>query len=222
MIPIWSDAAKSTGQSLADHATSVLRDRLIFLDIPPGSPINDEIVGRELGVGRTPVREALKRLETEHLVTVYPRRGTFASVVDITELAQISEIRAQLEPLAASRASRFSSPEQRSHLTELRDALRDSSATDADRTRLMRVDLDVHRMIYAANGNKHLEEVLVTYDNLSTRIWCLVVDRLPRLGEHVEEHIDLLTAIVDGRTAEAHSLALEHVLSFETAVRSVL
>ncbi|NUP74132.1 MAG: GntR family transcriptional regulator, partial [Sinomonas sp.] len=81
------------GFSLADLAYQRLKDKLITLEIRPGEPINDGQLAAELGVGRTPVREALKRLETDHLVVSYPRRGTFATVVDITELAAISEIR---------------------------------------------------------------------------------------------------------------------------------
>ena len=65
--------------SLADRAYLALRDRLITLQIRPGEPIDDGQIARELEVGRTPVREALKRLEDDRLVIAYPRRGTFAT-----------------------------------------------------------------------------------------------------------------------------------------------
>ncbi|HJA39811.1 MAG TPA: GntR family transcriptional regulator, partial [Candidatus Brevibacterium intestinigallinarum] len=87
--------------SLAEHAYEVLRHRLIMLDTAPGDPINEASLSAELGIGRTPIREALKRLEGEHLVVSYPRRGTFASSVDITDLAAITEMREALEPIAA-------------------------------------------------------------------------------------------------------------------------
>ena len=98
-------------QSLADLAYDGLRARLVTLEIAPGSPINDETLAAALGVGRTPVREALKRLEQDRLVVTYPRRGTFATRVEITDLAYLSEIRAELEPLAARRAARNATPE---------------------------------------------------------------------------------------------------------------
>ena len=97
-------------QSLADLAYEALRSRLVTLEIAPGSPINDETLAAELGVGRTPVREALKRLEQDRLVVTYARRGTFATRVEITDLAYLSEIRAELEPLAARRAARLCHP----------------------------------------------------------------------------------------------------------------
>ena len=96
--------------SLASQAYQHIKDRLIMLDIRPGEPINDVGLAAELGVGRTPVREALKRLETDHLVVSYPRRGTFATVVDVTELGSISDIRQLLEPHAARRAAENATP----------------------------------------------------------------------------------------------------------------
>jgi hypothetical protein len=95
----------SAPASLADRAYLAIRDQLIMLDIQPGEPIDDDQLAKSLGVGRTPVREALKRLEGDRLVVSYPRRGTFATGMDIADLAHVSEIRVQLEPLAARRAA---------------------------------------------------------------------------------------------------------------------
>ena len=90
---------------LADRAYEGLRDRIVTLQITPGEPIDEDGVARELGMGRTPVREAIKRLALENLVTVFPRRGTFASDINITDLAQISDVRSVLEGHAAARAA---------------------------------------------------------------------------------------------------------------------
>lgn len=65
-------------------------------------------------------------------------------------------------------------------------------------------------------------DVLIRYDNLATRIWCLVLDKIPSVAGHIAEHINLLEAIADGDAELAGSLALEHVTSFEKTVRSVL
>src|ERR1700759_5558460 len=108
---------------LADRAYAELRDRLVTLRIAPGAPIDEDLLGGELGIGRTPVREAIKRLALENLVTVYPRRGTFASEVNITDLAYISDVRVQLEGHAAYRAAERLTPAQRSELQDLLDEL---------------------------------------------------------------------------------------------------
>ena len=90
--PIELDAAPV---SLADRAYLAIRDQLIMLDIQPGEPIDEYQLARSLGVGRTPSREALKRLEGDRLVVSYPRRGTFATGMDIADLAHISEMYAR-------------------------------------------------------------------------------------------------------------------------------
>src|ERR1700716_2566477 len=101
---------------LAERAYAELRDRIVTLRIPPGAPIDEDALGRELRMGRTPVREAIKRLSLENLVTVFPRRGTFASEINITDLAHISDVRTQLEGHAAYRAAERITDVQRAEL----------------------------------------------------------------------------------------------------------
>lgn len=209
-------------KSLADTAYERLRDRLLMLDIKPGDLLNDEQLARELGIGRTPVREALKRLELDRLVVTYSRRGTFATRVEVTDLAFISEIRTQLEPLAAARAARVASPATRQKLREVMAAVEDFDVSKATVVETLRLDASVHQGIYAAAANPHLEDTLIRYDNLAMRIWCLVLDRLPNLEHHVREHLDLLRAVIDGDEEKAAELARDHVTGFERAVRQAL
>ena len=209
--------------SLADRAYLAIRDQLIMLDIQPGEPIDDDQLAKTLGVGRTPVREALKRLEGDRLVVSYPRRGTFATGMDIADLAYISEIRLQLEPLAARRAAERAPRTTRAELDELALRVEAVDIVRADRTQVMRWDLSVHRAIYRAANNPHLEDVLIRYDNLATRIHCMFLERLSTLDmQVVAEHVALLRAIAAGEAARAEELAREHVLGFERAIRAVL
>lgn len=207
--------------SLAERAYHVLRDRLVMLDIAPGAPINEGRLATELGIGRTPIRESLKKLELDHLVVSYPRRGTFATQVDITDLAEISEMRQVLEPLAARRAAQLARADLRAELAAKAEQIASMGAEPDDR-RLMEYDIDVHRLIYRAAENPHLEETLVRLDNLATRIWCLVLERLPSVSEHIKEHVGLLEAIVAKDAARAEELAASHVTHFEAAIRAVL
>ncbi|QDG62090.1 GntR family transcriptional regulator [Pseudarthrobacter sp. NIBRBAC000502771] len=207
--------------SLSEQAYRHLRDRLIMLDIRPGEAINDGKLAAELGIGRTPVREALKRLESDHLVVSYPRRGTFATIVDITELADVSELRESLEPLAARRAAKLATPALRTEIRETAAAI-STMGDDDDAYDLMRYDIKVHRLIYRAAANAHLEDVLIRYDNLATRIWCMVLEKVQSVASHIAEHVELLEAVADGDADRAGKLALEHVTSFEQAIRNVL
>jgi DNA-binding GntR family transcriptional regulator len=212
----------SAPTSLADRAYLAIRDQLILLDIRPGDPIDDDELARSLGMGRTPVREALKRLEGDRLVVSFPRRGTFATGMDIADLAHISEIRVQLEPLAARRAAERAPRATRAELEELASRIEDLDVAHIGRAELMRWDLRVHRAIYQAANNPHLVDVLVRYVNLATRIHCMFLDRLSTVDMHVREHVELLRAIAAAEADRADDLAREHVLGFERAIRAVI
>lgn len=221
-MSITAAEAQGPALSLADRAFAQLQDRLIFLDIPPGSPINEAELSSELNVGRTPLREALKRLETDHLVMTFPRRGTFATTVDITALSEISQVREALEPLAARLAAEHRGGRYRATLEELSRELAGIHSAALSHDDALRWDIRTHRAIYAAAGNGHLAASLTRYSNLSTRIWCVVADRLPELHEHIEVHSTLLTAILGGDAAAASAIMLEHVQEFEAQIRKVL
>jgi DNA-binding GntR family transcriptional regulator len=207
--------------SLAEQAYRFVRDRLVMLDIPPGSPLNEEELGTTLGMGRTPIREALKRLESERLVVAYPRRGTFATDVNISDLAHISEVRRTLEPMATAAAAGRATAADRATLTELRGRL-DADVPGGDNAELLRTDLALHRAIYRCVHNPFLEDTLIRYDNLATRIWCVFVPRLSGMAGHVDEHVPLLTAIIEGDAEKAAALTLEHVTGFEAAIRALI
>ena len=91
-----------------------------------------------------------------------------------------------------------------------------------DRDELMRWDLHVHRTIYSAAANPHLEDTLIRYDNLATRIFCLFLDRMTDFDQHVGEHSGLLRAIAGQQADEAAERARAHVIGFEKAVRQVV
>jgi DNA-binding GntR family transcriptional regulator len=206
---------------LADRAYVELRDRIVTLRIPPGAPIDEDLLGGELEMGRTPVREAIKRLALENLVTVFPRRGTFASEINITDLNHISDVRIVLEGHAAFRAAERITDAQRAELDDLLEQLGRSQGSD-DAEELMALDATVHRFIYRCTGNPYLEETLAGYFNLSLRIWHLVLDRLPHLFARVHEHGDVLRAIAAGQASRAQTTLCEHIVTFEREIRTVL
>jgi DNA-binding GntR family transcriptional regulator len=209
-------ARSGAGELLADRAYVELRDLIITLALAPGAPINEELLGRELQLGRTPLREAIKRLALENLISVYPRRGTFVTEINITDLAHISDVRVQLEGHAAYRAAQRLTPAEREELDALLERV---MRPEGD---LMSLDAQVHRFVYRCAGNPYLRDTLERYLNLSLRIWYLVLSRLPHLFERVLEHRDLLQAIRDGRAEQARDIAAEHVATFEGEIRSVL
>ncbi|MFJ2620511.1 GntR family transcriptional regulator [Glutamicibacter sp. NPDC087344] len=217
-----TEVTRNPKMSLAEFAYTQLCQMLLTLVIVPGEPIREEALMAELGIGRTPLREALKRLELDKLVVSYPKRGTFATRVEISDLAYVSEIRQVLEPMAAARAARVATETTRD---QLREVARDIELLDEEAGSikdLLTFDSRVHRSIYRACGNPHLEDSLIRYNNLGTRIWCTVADQLPHLNVHIKEHLVLLDAVINGDEQKAASLAAEHVRAFEVAVREAL
>jgi DNA-binding GntR family transcriptional regulator len=209
-------------RSLADLAYRQIQDLLVRLEIRPGAPINEEDLCLRLGLGRTPVREALKRLEHERLVVAYPRRGTFATEINVTDLTHIFEVRAVIEPAAAASAARHATPAERAAFQALAAELGTAAGLAGQPGELMSLDMRIHRAIYAATHNPYLEDTLVRYGNLATRIWCLFLDRLAGMAAHVAEHRDLLRALADGDAGQAAEIARRHVIEFDRAIRTVI
>jgi len=204
---------------LSERAYVALRDRLVTLEIPPGAPIDEDALTRELGVGRTPVREAVRRLALEGLVLVYPRRGTFASAINITSLSDISEVRTVLEAHAAARAATLADA---ADVAEARALEAELDALAAAQAPMMELDARIHRFVHRCCRNPYLAQDLDRYLNMSLRIWHLTSDRLPPLAERVREHRELLEAICRGDAEAARKIAGDHVLAFAAEMRAAL
>ncbi|GAB3431137.1 GntR family transcriptional regulator [Actinophytocola sediminis] len=205
--------------SLSEKAYYLLRDRLITLDLPPGATIDERALQDELGMGRTPIREALRRLADARLVEVVPRRGMFASHVHLGDLRAISEVRAQLEGYAARIAATRARATDLAAATTLLAELRANPAAPRE---LIRLDQRVHRLVHRATHNAFLVATLEEYYVHSLRLWFLVLDHLPHLEHAVSEHVELLTAIHDRDAPTAERLARRHVADFEEKIRIAL
>src|SRR5690242_10937841 len=188
---------------------------IIMLELAPTEVISERELMERLGIGRTPVREALRRLAQEQLVEVFPRRGMFVTGVDVRDLARISEVRGTLEPEAARLAAERATEDERDELADLSDSI----VRGAD---LMGLDERIHRAIYAAAHNHLLEKTLGEYYVLAMRIWMIALDRAQDLEDAVEAHRDLIHEIVVGNGDGAAETMRAHVENFETAMRKVL
>ena len=208
------------GTTQAEHAYLELRERIIDMRLPPGSALDEDALMRDLAVGRTPMREAVKRLESDRMLKVFPRRGTIIADVNIRDLKDISDARRVLEAFAARRAAEQATDEDRELL---RACLDDIQPQDFASNRVS-VDLDghIHRTVYAVMRNSYVEATLIQYFYLSQRMWNFVLSGLGPLEPHIQEHTALLHAIIEGDPELAARLAEEHVSHFETRVRESL
>jgi DNA-binding GntR family transcriptional regulator len=204
---------------LVDQAYTQLRDDLIALRIEPGEPLDEKRLSTSLGVGLTPVRDAIKRLTLERLVTTYPRRGTFASEISVSDELWLTEVREDLEGLAAALAAARATPAERAALAELAASHPSGNHTS---TSYIEIDAAIHRAIYAAAHNPYLEASLNQYANLAMRIWHY---GLRRVSDHPADgcdQADVVAAIVRSDAETAREAARAHLRGFSTSVRALL
>ena len=199
----------------ADRAYLAIRGLIVSLELPPEAVIDERALMQRLALGRTPVREALRRLAHEQLVEVFPRRGMFVSGVDVRDLARISEVREALEPEAARLAAERATDAEREQLS----AIAEEIGAGGD---LMALDERVHRAIYQAAHNDLMEKTLNEYYVLALRIWMIALDRAQDLEDAVEAHRAVLSTIVRGNGHDAAVLMRAHVQDFEQAMHRVL
>jgi DNA-binding GntR family transcriptional regulator len=201
----------------ADRAYVELRDRIVTMQLVPGTVLREDELMREMEVGRTPLREAVKRLALENLVAVQPRRGTFVAEVEAADIVNITEVRAELEGYAAELAAQRLDENHRAAAEALLREVEGLAAPD-DPDWLMRFDERIHRFTWEAAGNPYLGETLERYFTHSLRIWYLVLERLPGLGHAVHDQTHLLEALLAGDGDRARQIMREHVLDFQREI----
>jgi len=195
-----------------------IKEQIITTQMPPGAVIQETVLIAELGLGRTPIREALKLLEAEKLVVVSSRRGMFVTGVSISDLAEIQEIRSVLDPLCVRLAvARISAAE----LAEMRQlmAAAQAPAENWDMAALMVFDRRFHALLAKAACNELLEAELAMLYNLSARIWYLYLDRLVPSDLTFDALAEILSALETKDTGRAEQAILRHIRDFGDTVR---
>lgn len=206
-------------ERLVDQAYRQIRDAIVAVRLQPGASLDEKTLSASLGLGLTPIRDALKRLTLEKLAVTYPRHGTFVSRINIADEARLTEIRVELEGLAAALAAERATKNERTALLELLEELEHGSHQRADHTEL---DARVHRAIYATAHNDFLESTLNQYANLALRIWNFCLQGQPAGDEHIHSQRTVVEAIVRGDALAARMAAEEHLRVFSDDVRSTI
>jgi GntR family transcriptional regulator, rspAB operon transcriptional repressor len=156
--------------ALRSRIFETLRDRIVYMDYPPGMGLTEKDLCREFKVSRTPLREALRKLEEMKLVSVIPRFGTYVSTIDINEIRCAFEVKIKLEGLAGELAARRITPDK---LEELKGLIRDSdgSTQQAGHRTFIELDARFHEIIYSAAQNPILQEFLENLHSRCARLW---------------------------------------------------
>lgn len=166
---IITESGKSL-ERLSQAAYSDIRDRIVSLALPPGALLSENSLGAELGLSRTPIREALKRLEREYLVAVLPRRGIIVTEIDLPSQLQLIEMRRAIEPRLICRGVERSTPVQRRKMAELA-ARMETSAEAGQLGDYIRLDTEFDALIEIAAGNRFMADAMRPVHGLVRRFW---------------------------------------------------
>jgi DNA-binding GntR family transcriptional regulator len=190
----------------ADVAYVTLRAQILSGELQAGKMLNQEALAEGLGLSTTPLREALRRLEAENLVSVHAHRDLVVAPLSQRELSQLVDIRLQLDPHACSLAARHATEEQIAITFELsvapptRDALEQVARNRA-----------FHRSIYAASGNELLTQLLDSLWDRTDRYRVLGIRKLQDPRRTLAEHVEIASAFRDRRARHLAALVRKHV-----------
>lgn len=209
---------KPDNDRLSDKAYRRLRDGLITLEFEPMEPLNERTLSQRLNVGLAPIREALRRLEHERLVTIYPRRGIFAAEIVITDQQSIKEVRFELEGLAAALAATRGTKAESDALLQIADDL----LLERDSPGKISGDARFRRHVYAMTRNAFLKSVLETHHNLAMRLWYFCRRQKSRVDIGPLDYRDIARAISESDAEKARSLMSKVVADHSDLLRSML
>lgn len=201
--------------TLTEQAYVLIEEMIVTLELAPGSALSEAELSARLGIGRTPVREALQRLAREHLVIVLPQRGVLVADIDIKRQLRLLEVRRSVEALVVRSAAKRAHPAERRRFAELaRDFLRAGKA--GDQAGFMRADKAFNEISLRAARNEFAAGSMLLMHGLSRRFWVMHDQQAHDTELTATLHSKLARAIADGdeRGSEA---ALEELLDHNEA-----
>lgn len=194
-----------------------LKRQILVGEIAPGTRMMEVDLADEMGVSRTPVREAIRKLEKEGLVTIEPRRGAYASDISIKDMLDVLEVRQTLEGMAASLAARKVTEEEKRDFIRASKAYNDAVAS-GNTDEIIKCDELFHQLIVNYSDNKTLETLLSQVQELALRFRYIYYDDFSRYERMPREHEEIEEAILSGDTAKAKVVAENHVANLKKFV----
>ena len=187
-----------------------LKRQILVGEIAPGTRMMEVELAEDMGVSRTPVREAIRKLEKEGLVTIEPRRGAYASDISIKDMVDVLEVRQMLEGMAASMAAQKVTEEEKLDFVEANSAYK-NAVKKGNIDEIIRYDELFHQLIVSYSGNKTLNQLLSQVQELALRFRYIYYDDFSRYENMPVEHEEIEEAIISGDTQKAKVVAEEHV-----------
>jgi DNA-binding GntR family transcriptional regulator len=210
-----SEARPSASMSLAEKAYQILVKKITRLELAPGALLAEKVLMADLGIGRTPIREALQRLAIEGLVSHLPNRGMFVAEISATSVQQIYEFRGLIEGFTARLAATRVSEEEIAELYRLHSQLAQATAAN-DIDQYVSLDYRFHQLLARASRNSYLEEVVPRIFNQHLRLWFYIAKKTGDWHGTAHAHDEMTDSVVNAisrRKPEAAEAAMKDYIS---------
>ena len=187
-----------------------LKMQILKGSIIPGTRMMEVELAEEMGVSRTPIREAIRKLEKEGLVTIEPRRGAYASMISREDMVEILEVRQDLEGLAAYFAADRMTKKQMEELKRVSNSY-NAAVKEGNMEAMIKHDTRFHHIIVESCRNKILVQMIEQLQELVLRFRYIYYDNFKRAENMPEEHREILEAIASGDADRARAAADVHI-----------
>lgn len=187
-----------------------LKMQILTGKIVPGTRMMEVELAEDMGVSRTPIREAIRKLEKDGLVTIEPRKGAYASQISTDDMVDILEVRQNMEGLAAFFAASRMRPEQLHVLREVEEAY-NKAVEEGNTADMIRYDSKFHRLIVESSNNKTLIKMVEQLQEMVLRFRYIYYDDFKRAEKMPEEHQMIVDAIAKNNSEAARDAADLHI-----------
>ena len=195
-----------------------LKMRILTGQIAAGERMMEEETSRDLGVSRTPVREAFKRLEKEGLVIIKPRRGAFATQMAKKDLMEILDVRESLESMAAGQACERMTKAQKEKLRSVCEKHKKAVANNTYK-QMVKYDTEFHQLLVEGSRNKTLINFVEQLQELVLRFRYIYYDKTESAANVAAEHGNILDAILEGDVDKTIAETKKHIIGLKDIVR---
>ena len=210
LLPVKLDSYKP----LREVVYETLREAIRNGSLTPGERLMEIQLAEELGVSRTPVREAIRKLELERFVVMLPRRGTYVANLSLKDINEVFEIRAALDGLAAGLAAERITEEELEQMERLLVEIADD-IEQHNNQKIVESDEAFHDILYRASRNERLVGIICNLREQFTRFRSVSINYPGRLQNTLEEHRQLVEAIAQRNPEAAQQKAREHIENAE-------
>lgn len=204
-------------QSLRDRAYDAIKHQIITLRLKPGEYVNEASLSGQLGIGRTPVHQALDRLMVEGMVEVIPRKGAIVKPVSLDEVMQIIAVRLLNETYCARLAAERADEQEVEELSRVLEAT-DRAASERNIESMMLLDREFHLLLARAARNDVLSDLLGKLHDRSLRFWFISLTEHTYHENVRNQHVAILHAIRDRHARDAEEAMRDHIESFRVNV----